>query len=71
MKLDITERLSFAAGTPFGETGPYERLKARFHGAVDPAQQPTFVECSEDFTSRQRSVFSLTLTCHRVNSAAR
>ena len=40
MKLVITERLSFAAGTPFGETGPYERLKARFHGAVDPAQQP-------------------------------
>jgi hypothetical protein len=43
MKLEITERLPFAAGTSFGDTGPYERLKARFHGAVDPtapAQQP-------------------------------
>jgi hypothetical protein len=36
MTLDITERRSFAPGTSFGEAGPYEVLKGRFHGAVDP-----------------------------------
>lgn len=37
MHLDITERHPFAAGTSFGEAGPYEILRGRFHGAVDPA----------------------------------
>ena len=36
MTLDITERRAFAGGTPFGEAGPYEILKGRYHGAVDP-----------------------------------
>ena len=38
MPLEITERRAFAAGTSFGDTGPYEVLKGRYHGAVDPAE---------------------------------
>ncbi len=36
MTLDITERKPFAGGTAFGESGAYEILRGRFHGAVDP-----------------------------------
>lgn len=34
--LDLTERLDFAEGRSFGDTGPYERLRGRAWFAVDP-----------------------------------
>ena len=36
MKLEITDRRPFAAGTAFGDTGPYGIIQARAHGAVGP-----------------------------------
>jgi hypothetical protein len=35
-KLDILKRQPYEAGRPFGEVGPYERLDAIAHYAVDP-----------------------------------
>ena len=36
VRLQITERKSFAEGVPFGETGPYERLVGKAIYEVDP-----------------------------------
>jgi hypothetical protein len=36
IEIKITERVPFAGGHEFGDTGAYERLKGRVHYAVDP-----------------------------------
>ena len=36
VRLDITRRISFADGMPFGDSGPYERLVGTASYAVDP-----------------------------------
>ena len=36
IELRISERIPFADGHAFGDTGPYERLRGRAHYAVDP-----------------------------------
>ena len=36
LELRISERIPFAEGHAFGDTGPYERLRGRVHYAVDP-----------------------------------
>ncbi len=37
IRLDRLERVDFAAGTAFGDTGAYERLVGKVHFAIDPA----------------------------------
>src|SRR5882724_6745108 len=36
-RIEIISRVSFAGGASFGDTGPYEKLRGRIHGEVDPA----------------------------------
>lgn len=36
-RFEITERVPFADGMAFGTTGPYEKLRGKLYGEVDPA----------------------------------
>jgi hypothetical protein len=39
VRLEITSREPMAGGQPFGAAGPYEMLRGRIHGEVDPADR--------------------------------
>jgi hypothetical protein len=42
-RIEITSRVMFAGGMSFGDTGPYEKLRGKLFGEVDPADPPNAV----------------------------
>ena len=54
-RIEITSRVAFAGGTPFGDTGPYEKLRGKIHGEVDPTDPLNAVIVDLDKAPRNAS----------------
>jgi hypothetical protein len=52
IRIELTNKTSFAGGASFGNTGPYERLTGKAHFAIDPDEKDLPFICDLDLAPR-------------------